>query len=47
MNDNSPAYELGFKKIPVEKIGLYSDDYRTQMTRMTLIYTDKKLNINN
>ena len=28
LNDNSPAYKLGFKKIPIEKIGLYSDEYR-------------------
>ncbi|MEA3494644.1 MAG: right-handed parallel beta-helix repeat-containing protein [Bacteroidota bacterium] len=32
LNDNSPAYKLGFKKIPIEKIGLYNDEYRTQMT---------------
>jgi hypothetical protein len=25
---NSPAYKLGFKKIPIEKIGLYSDKHR-------------------
>jgi hypothetical protein len=31
LNGNSPAYELGFKKIPIEKIGLYYDEYRTQM----------------
>lgn len=27
----SPAYEMGFKPIPVEKIGLYKDAYRTQI----------------
>ncbi|MBL7102701.1 MAG: right-handed parallel beta-helix repeat-containing protein [Bacteroidales bacterium] len=32
LNDNSPAYKLGFKKIPIEKIGLYNDEYRTRMT---------------
>ncbi|MCD4790528.1 MAG: right-handed parallel beta-helix repeat-containing protein, partial [Bacteroidales bacterium] len=31
LNDDSPAYELGFKKIPVKKIGLYSDEYRTHL----------------
>jgi hypothetical protein len=25
---DSPAYKLGFKRIPVEKIGLYKDEYR-------------------
>lgn len=28
LKKNSPAFEAGFKEIPVEKIGLYSDDYR-------------------
>jgi hypothetical protein len=28
LNDNSPAYKLGFKKIPIKKIGLYIDEYR-------------------
>ncbi len=28
LRNNSPAYKLGFKKIPVAKIGLYSDEYR-------------------
>ena len=46
LNDNSPAYELGFKKIPIEKIGLYNDEYRTQMTLITRINTDKKIKIN-
>ena len=27
----SPAYELGFRPIPVEKIGLYEDEYRAQL----------------
>ena len=25
---DSPAYELGFKKIPIYKIGLFADDFR-------------------
>ena len=28
LKDDSPAWELGFKRIPVEKIGLYVDEYR-------------------
>ncbi len=28
LKDDSPAYELGFKKIPFEEIGLYRDEYR-------------------
>jgi hypothetical protein len=28
LNDHSPAYNLGFKRIPIEKIGLYHDDNR-------------------
>ena len=28
LKDSSPAYELGFERIPVEKIGLYKDEYR-------------------
>lgn len=30
LKPNSPAYELGFKTIPVEKIGLYKDAYRNR-----------------
>jgi hypothetical protein len=26
LRDNSPAYKLGFKPIPIEKIGLYKDN---------------------
>ena len=29
LRDDSPAYPLGFKRVPLEKIGLYSDEYRT------------------
>lgn len=29
LQENSPAYRIGFKPIPVEKIGLYEDEYRT------------------
>lgn len=28
LRDNSPAYALGFKRIPLEKIGLYQDEQR-------------------
>ncbi len=31
LRNNSPAYKLGFKKIPIEKIGLYSDKYRKSL----------------
>jgi len=27
----SPAYELGFERIPIEKIGLYNDNYRKNL----------------
>ncbi|MEN8230110.1 MAG: right-handed parallel beta-helix repeat-containing protein [Bacteroidota bacterium] len=30
LKDDSPAFKLGFKRIPVEKIGLYKDQYRTE-----------------
>ncbi len=30
LKDDSPAWKLGFKKIPVEKIGLIVDEYRTK-----------------
>jgi uncharacterized Ntn-hydrolase superfamily protein len=30
LRPDSPAFDLGFKQIPVEKIGLYSDEYRTR-----------------
>jgi len=30
LRSDSPAFDLGFKQIPIEKIGLYSDDYRTK-----------------
>lgn len=29
LKDDSAAYKLGFKKIPVEKIGLFKDEYRS------------------
>jgi hypothetical protein len=28
LKDDSPAFKLGFQKIPLEKIGLYEDDRR-------------------
>ncbi len=29
--EDSPAYELGFKRIPIEEIGLYKGQYRTHL----------------
>jgi len=31
LRDDSPAYKLGFRRIPVEKIGLYRDEYRRSL----------------
>ncbi len=31
LRDDSPAYKLGFKRIPIEDIGLYIDEYRTSL----------------
>ena len=31
LKSNSPAFKIGFKKIPIEKIGLFKDEYRTQL----------------
>jgi len=31
LKDNSPAFKLGFKQIPVKKIGLCKDEYRTTL----------------
>jgi hypothetical protein len=31
LKNDSPAYKLGFKKIPFEKIGLYKDKYRKSL----------------
>ena len=36
LKPDSPAFKLGFKPIPFEKIGLYADEYRTQEMRLTL-----------
>ena len=33
LKDDSPAYRLGFKKIPIEKIGLYEDEYRKAISK--------------
>jgi hypothetical protein len=33
LSNNSPAYELGFKKIPIEKIGLYRDEHRKSLEK--------------
>ena len=32
LRDDSPAYKVGFKPIPFEKIGLYKDEYRTELS---------------
>lgn len=31
LKEDSPAWKLGFKRIPIEKIGLYIDEYRTSL----------------
>lgn len=31
LQENSPAYKVGFKPIPFEKIGLYENEYRTRV----------------
>ena len=31
LEKNSPAFEIGFEPIPVEKIGLYQDEFRSQI----------------
>ena len=31
LREDSPAYKLGFKRIPIEEIGLYKDQYRTHL----------------
>lgn len=31
LKEDSPAYELGFKSIPIERIGLYKDAWRTEL----------------
>ena len=31
LKDDSPAYKLGFKPIPFEKIGLYTDEFRKKL----------------
>lgn len=31
LRDDSPVYELGFQRIPMEKIGLYRDEYRAEL----------------
>lgn len=31
LRDNSPAWKLGFERIPVEKIGLYTNEYRAAL----------------
>jgi len=33
LREDSPAYKLGFKRIPVEEIGLYKDRYRTNLNK--------------
>jgi hypothetical protein len=33
LRDDSPAYKLGFKRIPIEDIGLYVDEYRTSLPK--------------
>ncbi len=33
LKKDSPAFKLGFRQIPVEKIGLYKDDHRKQLAK--------------
>ena len=33
LKPDSPAFKLGFKQIPVEQIGLYKDEYRSELMR--------------
>ncbi|MCI0493613.1 right-handed parallel beta-helix repeat-containing protein, partial [candidate division KSB1 bacterium] len=33
LKSNSPAFKIGFKKIPIEKIGLFVDEYRRNLLR--------------
>jgi hypothetical protein len=33
LKPESPAWKLGFKPIPVEKIGLQVDEYRTELPK--------------
>ena len=33
LKKSSPAYDLGFKEIPIEKIGLYTDKYRKSIKK--------------
>ncbi len=30
LTEDSPVYKIGFKRIPIEKIGLYKDEYRSE-----------------
>ena len=32
LRDDSPAYQVGFERIPIEKIGLYVDEYRSKLS---------------
>jgi hypothetical protein len=32
LRDDAPVHELGFKPIPIERIGLYRDEYRTNLS---------------
>jgi hypothetical protein len=34
LRSDSPAFSLGFKQVPVEKIGLYGDEYRIDGTNL-------------
>lgn len=37
LKDDSQAYKLGFKKIPMEKIGLYIDEYRKALPEKSTV----------
>lgn len=36
LRDDSPAWKLGFERIPVEKIGLFTDEYRKDLGEVRL-----------
>jgi hypothetical protein len=33
LKEDSPAFKLGFQKIPIEKIGLYKDEFRKNLPK--------------
>ena len=33
LSEDSPAYEIGFKPVPFDKIGLFEDEFRKNFVR--------------